>query len=71
MSEYQPNSHRSKDEADPTAEERKVQKVVSGKAKTKKNEIRKLTDIFIAENYYFSSIFLSFSRFFSALTNKS
>ena len=50
MSEYQPNSHRSKAEADPTAEERKVQKVVSGKAKTKKNEIRKLTDIFISED---------------------
>lgn len=49
MAEYQPNSHKSK-ELSTQKEERKVQKVVSGKAKTKKNETRKLTDLFISED---------------------
>lgn len=51
MREYQPNSHRSKEmRAAETTEERKVQKVVNGKVKTKKNDVRKLTDIFISED---------------------
>lgn len=50
MTDYQPNSHKSKEEAATKKEERKVQKVVSGKAKTKKNEMRKLTDVFISED---------------------
>lgn len=49
MTEYQPNSHKSKAEQQ-TAEPKKVKKVVSGKVKTKKNEMRRLTDIFIAED---------------------
>ena len=48
MSEYQPNSHKSKAEQKNAPEERKVKKVVSGKAKTKKNEVRRLTDIFLS-----------------------
>ena len=50
MSEYQPNSHKSKAEQKNAPEERKVKKVVSGKAKTKKNEVRRLTDIFLSED---------------------
>lgn len=49
MAEYQPNSHKSK-EMDANKEDRKVQKVVSAKPKTKKNNARRLTDIFIAED---------------------
>lgn len=43
MREYQPNSHKSK-------EEKRVQKVVTGKVKTKKNEGRKLLNMFISED---------------------
>ena len=55
MTEYQPNSHRSKElqkaEAAKPAVERKVQRVVtSGKAKTRTNNGRKLADIFISED---------------------
>ena len=51
MAEYPANSHRSKELATEShSEERKVQKVVSGKVTTKKNEVRKLTDIFISED---------------------
>lgn len=51
MAEYPANSHRSKELAtEGRSEERKVQKVVSGKVTTKKNEVRKLTDIFISED---------------------
>lgn len=53
MREYQPNSHKSKEEAASTqvaAREKKVQKVVSGKVKTKSNEKRKLANIFISED---------------------
>lgn len=52
MAEYLPNSHRSKEaskEKDLPAE-RKVEKVVKGKAKTKKNEMRRFTDSFISED---------------------
>lgn len=51
MREYPSNSHKSKQEAAEKAlEERKVQKVVTGKAKTRGNAGRKLADIFIAED---------------------
>lgn len=50
-----PNSHRAKEaqQAQQTttpAPEKRVEKVVKGTAKTKKNNVRKLTDIFIAED---------------------
>ena len=47
MDNYKPNSHRSKEEQ---KQERKFEKVVSGKTKTKKNEMRKFKDIFISED---------------------
>lgn len=49
MPEYKANSHRSKIEAE--AAEKKVEKVVTGKVKTKKkSELSKLSDIFISED---------------------
>lgn len=51
MKEYQPNSHRSKElQATEQKAERKVEKVVSGKVKTRDNKGRKLADIFISED---------------------
>lgn len=56
MEKYQSNSHRSKElqrmesraaEAQP---EKRVQKVVTGKVTTRKNDVRKFTDIFISED---------------------
>lgn len=48
---YPPNSHKHKEEQKIAAsEEKRVQKVVKGPVKTKKNEIRKLVDIFISED---------------------
>ena len=50
MDEYKPNSHASKREVS-LGDKEKVQKVVPGAVKTKKkNEFRKFTDIFIAED---------------------
>ena len=50
MQEYKSNSFRAREEAKIEAvSERKVQKVVSG-AKTRQNNTRKLTDIFISED---------------------
>ena len=49
MAEYKPNSHKSKEEA-AQKEERKAKKVVTAKPKTKRNNTRKLMDIFIAED---------------------
>lgn len=49
MTDYPANSRRSKEQA-AKQEDRKVKKVVSGKTKTRKNDMRKLTDIFIAED---------------------
>lgn len=47
MEEYKPNSHRSKEKT----EEKKVAKVITGTAKTKKkSETRKFADIFISED---------------------
>ena len=60
---YTPNSHKYKEEQKLAAtEEKRVQKVVSNPAKTKKNEVRKLADIFISEdisnvkNYIFMDV---------------
>lgn len=53
MREYQPNSHKSKTEgvaANETQKEKRVQKVVKGTVKTKRNEGRKLANIFISED---------------------
>ena len=47
---YTPNSHKYKEEQKNAApEEKRVQRVVSPPANTKKNELRKLADIFISE----------------------
>ena len=48
---YTPNSHKYKEQqnASPT-EEKKVTKVVNGPVKTKRNDVRKLADIFISED---------------------
>ena len=60
---YTPNSHKYKEEQkSATPEEKRVQKVVKGPVKTKKNEVRKLADIFISEdvasvkNYIFMDV---------------
>ena len=51
MDEFKPNSHKSKEEVkEAQAERKKLDKVISGTAKAKKNEIRKFTDIFISED---------------------
>lgn len=58
MNEYQkmqlsrnvtPNSHKSKEEQR-EAEKKRVEKVVTNPVKTKKNEVRRLTDVFISED---------------------
>lgn len=49
MNEIKPNSHKYKEEQ--KANEKKIEKVVSGKVRTKKkNGIHKLTDVFISED---------------------
>lgn len=60
---YTPNSHKYKEEQKSAVpEEKRVQKVVKGPVKTKKNEVRKLADIFISEdvanvkNYIFMDV---------------
>ena len=62
---YSPNSHKFKKEqqnATTTTEVKQIQKVVKSPAKTKKNEVRKLADIFISEdvsnvkNYIFMDV---------------
>lgn len=52
MREYQPNSHKSKEEKsnEISVKEKKVQKVVTGTVKTKKNEGRKLASMFISDD---------------------
>lgn len=54
MREYQPNSHKSKEEAKTTGaaptDKKRVEKVVTGKVKTKSNEKRKLANMFISED---------------------
>ena len=51
MENYKPNSHKSKEENKSLPDEReKLEKVIKGTAKTKKNEMRKLRDVFISED---------------------
>lgn len=51
MKEYQPNSHRSKElAATESVPEKKIEKVVTGKVKTRDNKGRKFADIFISED---------------------
>lgn len=52
MEKYEGNSHRSKELARTEAQEpeKRVQKVVSGKVTTRRNDVRKFTDIFISED---------------------
>lgn len=51
MQDYKPNSNRFKEEQrGATREEKRVTKPVTTSAKTKKNEVRKFTDIFISED---------------------
>lgn len=50
MNEFKPNSHKYRDEQK-TAEERKIEKVVSGTVTTKKKSgVSKFTDVFISED---------------------
>lgn len=44
------NSHKSRNEKKELPEGKRAEKVVHGKVKTKKNDVRKLTDIFITED---------------------
>lgn len=63
---YQPNSHRSKELAAEASreKERKIEKVVTGKVKTKSNNARHLANIFISEDagnvksYLFLDVFV-------------
>lgn len=49
--DYKPNSHKYKEGSAETPNDRKIEKVVTGAVKTrKKNEIQKLTDVFISED---------------------
>lgn len=50
MPEYASNSHRSKELAAQQATERRAEKVVKGKVKTKKNDARKLLNTFVSED---------------------
>ena len=51
MENYKPNSHKSKEENKALPDEReKLEKVIKGTVKTKKNEMRKLRDVFISED---------------------
>lgn len=49
--EFTPNSHKYKEEQKALAEKKKqITKVTTGTVKTKKNEVRKFTDVFISED---------------------
>ena len=51
MTEYASNSHKSKEAKAELVPEKKVEKVISGTAKSKKkSEIRKFTDVFVSED---------------------
>lgn len=51
MDDYKPNSHKFKEEQKESTSEKKVEKVISGSAKSKKkNEIQKFADVFISED---------------------
>lgn len=65
MAEYSSNSFRSKEQAsEEKTSERKIEKVVSNKVKTKSNNARHLTNIFISEDagnvksYLFMDVFV-------------
>lgn len=51
MEDYKPNSHKFKAEQESMSERKKVEKVITGTVKTKKNDVRKLTNIFISEDF--------------------
>ena len=51
MEVYKPNSHKSKEDQKEIQPDKKVEKVISGVAKSKKkNEIQKFADVFISED---------------------
>ena len=51
MEEYKSNSHKAREERKETLPEKKVEKVISGTAKSKKkNELKKFADVFISED---------------------
>lgn len=51
MEEYKSNSHKAKEARKETLPEKKVEKVISGTAKSKKkNELKKFADVFISED---------------------
>ena len=51
MEDYKPNSHKYKEEKTDSVSDKKIEKVISGKAKLKKkSEISKVKDIFVAED---------------------
>lgn len=58
---YTPNSHKYREQQkEAAAEEKRVQKVVKGPVKTKKNEVRKFADIFISEDVHTVKDYLFF-----------
>lgn len=51
MSDYKPNSHKSKEELRESVPDKKVEKIIAGTVKSKKkNEIQKFADVFISED---------------------
>lgn len=51
MSEFKPNSHKFKEENQDNLPEKKVEKIITGSAKSKKkNDIQKITDVFVTED---------------------
>ncbi len=64
MAEYKPNSHRSKEEAAESTNNKRIKKVISGKAKTKPNEMRKLSGLILSDDisnvksYVFSDVLI-------------
>lgn len=51
VEDYKPNSHKSREERQESAPEKKVEKIISGTVKSKKKtEIQKFADVFISED---------------------
>lgn len=51
MNDYRPNSHKYKEEQkEATTPPKKIEKVVVNGARTRKNDVRKLTDVFVSED---------------------
>ena len=50
MTEYKPNSNKFKAEQKENQQREKIDKVINGQAKIRKNELRKLRDVFVAED---------------------